>query len=108
MKHFILALFLMLGSSCAALKTVQDAFTTTYKAGQFSGRQQVLDEMEKNRGELQEVAKLLGQTLIDFSVDEKIDIVGSMPVAVVTAQLITNQKKLEEILKEFPPAESTE
>ena len=107
MRNLILGMCLVLSSSCSVMQGAKDAFTGYGDYREFKGRQEVLDEMEKNKEALKEVAKVLAPSLLDLSLEDDAEMLELAPNLLATIQLIGQRRNLRKALKKFP-ADTTE
>lgn len=112
MKYLILVL---LFSSCSVLETASKAVTVPYDIGKLQGRAEVLEELRKNKEQINELKKNLGHHLVEVSLDDEmeVDLIALTPPLVALIQLLENRKALKTRLNELkdvttPLSESAE
>ena len=96
----------MMMTSCSVFKTAQDAVTTAVEYGKLQGRQEVIDELAKNKKKLNELKKIVGYTLIDLTLEEEKEIMQTMPLMMGLLQLLRNRQALKERLKDVEQTSS--
>ena len=102
-KLILLSIFL---TSCSVFRTAQDAVTTAVEYGKLQGRQEVIDELAKNKKKLNELKKIVGYTLIDLTLEEEKEIMRTVPQIIGLLQLLRNRQGLKERLKDVEQTSS--
>lgn len=103
MKYLILVL---LFSSCSVLETASKAVTVPLDLARFQGRMEVLEELKKNKKQLQELKRVLAVQFLDLTEQEEIQITMILPAMMATVQLLENRRTLKEHLATIPLSES--
>ena len=96
----------MMMTSCSVFKTAQDAVTTAVEYGKLQGRQEVIDELAKNKKKLNELKKIVGYTLIDLTLEEEKEIMRTVPQIIGLLQLLRNRQGLKKRLKDVEQTSS--
>ena len=103
MKTILITAFLL--SSCSILDTATKAITVPYDMGKFHGRQEVLDELAKNKKKLNDLKKIVAHQLLDLSFEKEKEVMTLLPGLMSVAQLLENRKALKKRLKDVSTSE---
>ena len=107
-KLLALTFLFTISSSCALLESAQDAITTSHEWGKLKGRQEVLDELAKNKKKLNRMKVVLAHKLVDLGLgeeDENEEIMRLLPEAILVAQLLRDRQDLKKHLASMPLSE---
>ena len=95
-KSIILVVLL---SSCSVLDNVKDTVTGAYDVGRFKGRMEVLDELRRNKEQIDILKKNLVGKLMDMQSQDDREVTALVPELLGLVQLISNRKDLKDHLK---------
>ena len=84
--------------SCSQL---QDAIKLPYEIGKYEGRKEAQEDLKKNKKDLEELAKVLGYSLVDLSVDGMKDAQLLIPQALLLYQLLNQREEIKKALVEL-------
>ena len=99
MKNAVL--FTLLLTSCGVLETAKQAVSVPYEVGKYHGRQEVLDELAKNKKAINMIKKNLGHQLVEVTLDDEaeVEIQALLPPLLGLVQLLNQRQNLKKHLK---------